>query len=241
MKDEKLMKMFETFCKKNDEEVKNKEEFMPMCITIAKDYSINIIAFNFGSQDEKIKMREMLKQLIAIQNIQGYILIQDAKVTKVNQETGERKVSDVAMRQLFTPKFAINRMQEYCDGVLGEMTELNDRKEMRNEWDLWNEVEDMGNSVEQNKEYNKYKAEHPELYKGVYELEDYNKVQSKGKLIFAYKVIDKQVRYYQADNLEQEDKDKLEAVMEGLKQLNTLFKFKFVQVDKDGIEIRRWG
>lgn len=236
IKDKKLIELFNDFCKKNDEEVKNKEEFMPMCITINKDYSINIIAFPFSDQDEKIKMREMLKKLVAVQNIRGYILIQDAKQTKVNQKTGEREVSDIAMRQLFTPKFVISRMQEYCDGVLGEMNEMTDRKDMSNKWDLWNCVEEDKYT---DKEYSKYKAEHPELYKGVYELEDYSKVKSKNKLIFAYKIVDKNFKYYQADDLEQEDKDKLKTVMEGIKKLNNMFKFKFVQVDKDGIEINK--
>ena len=45
MKDKKLMKLYEDFCKKNDEEIKNKESFMPVCITIDKDYSLGIIAF----------------------------------------------------------------------------------------------------------------------------------------------------------------------------------------------------
>lgn len=239
-KDKKLIEMFEDFCKKNDKEIKNKENFMPMCITINKDYSIGIIAFSFSNQDEKIKMRNMLKKLIVVQNIKGYILIQDAKVTKLNQETGERHVSDVAMRNLFTPKFAISRMQEYCNGVLGEVIEITDRKEMSNTWDLWNSRELDEKSDKFNEEYSKYKAEHPELYKGVYELDDYNKVQSKGKLIYAYKIIniDKEFRYYQADDLEQEDKDKLEEIMNTIKLMNGVFKYKFVQVDKDGIEIK---
>ena len=246
--DKKLIELFEDFCKKNDEEVKNKVEFMPMCITISKDYSINITAFVFNSQNDKIKMREMLKQFIAVQNIKGYILIQDAKVTKVNQKTGERQVSDVAMRQLFTPKFAINRMQEYCDGVLGKMIEMTDRKDMRNEWDIWNKVEHDEKSDEYIKEYSKYKSEHPELYKGVYELDDYTKAQNDdGELMFAFKISNGEFRYYYPDNVSEEKQEKINKILQTTKEANELMKnlddghyiktsrFKMIRVDKDGV------
>ena len=241
MKDKKLMKLYEDFCKKNDEEIKNKESFMPVCITIDKDYSLGIIAFTFDDQDQKIKMRETLKQFVAMRDIKGYILIQDAKVTQVHQETGERKVSDVAMRQLFTPKFAISRMQLYNpDGTFGEKIELTDRKEMNNNWDLWNEVEQEKDYDKHNEEYNKYKQEHPELYKGVYELDDYSKVKDKkGNLIYAFKVDDGKFKYYKADDLEQEDEEKLDQVMKMTKDMNDMFgHFEFIEVDKYGVEIK---
>jgi len=238
MKDKKIIEIFEDMCKKNDEEIKNKEEFMPVCITIDKDYSISIIAFTFDNQDEKIKMRETLKQFVISQDIKGYILIQDAKVTQVNQDTGERSVSDVAMRQLFTPKFAISRMQLYNpDGTFGEKIEMNDRKDMRNTWDLWNEVEQEKDYDKHNEEYNKYKQEHPELYKGVYELDEYFKIKDKkGKLIYAFKITDdNKFKYYKADNLEQEDEDKLKKVM----KIEILFgHYEFIRVDDNGVEIK---
>jgi len=240
MVDKKLIKLYNDICKKNDEEIKNKVEFMPVCILIKKDYAIDIIGFSFNNQDEKVKMREILKQFVAMQDIKGYILIQDAKVTQVNQDT-ERSVSDVAMRQLFTPKFAISRMQLYNpNGTFGEKIEMTDRKDMRNEWDLWNEVEQEEDYDKYNKEYNKYKQEHPELYKGVYELDDYTKVKDKNdKLIYAFKVADGKFKYYKSNDLEQEDEEKLDQVMKITKDMNDMFgHFEFVKVDKDGVEIK---
>ena len=34
MKDKKLIEMYEGFCTTNDEDIKSKSEFMPMCILI---------------------------------------------------------------------------------------------------------------------------------------------------------------------------------------------------------------
>lgn len=180
-----LRKIFEDLCKANDLiiENKNRSGLMPVCFIIEDNGNdktqIKVIAFPFGSYQEKIRMKELLMKIILSNKTKGYILFLDTKMTTMNKENNVEKIQDCVIRNLCSPKLTIREAIIYDEEKRKiiekiKVLDTDDKTETKyngiiDEWDLYGkhfdeEDEEMN---KKNEKYQKYKEDNPDKYREV--------------------------------------------------------------------------
>jgi hypothetical protein len=180
---EQLRKDFTSFGEVNDKIIENKARkgIMNVAIILNKYLNPEIISLNFKDYNEKMMIKEALKQIVANKEVNGYITIFDTKITKINKKTNNyEEVQDCVVRSLCSPALNIKEIIIYdektrkiiskeilCDSDLPEHKEILEK--MRDEWNLWGIPFDNENKedIKMQKEYSKFKRENPEKYRGV--------------------------------------------------------------------------
>jgi len=170
MNTQKLIQLYEELSKTNDKMLKQYGDgITPMCFIISKDFSISIIGMIFKNNEEKLKMRYALMKIISSQQIFGYILMIDTKMTFKDKD--KAIVQDAVMRTLYTPKGVLKRQVVIHKGKnIIETKDLS--KEMANmtdEFNYWGKHFDFTDEKDKeiNEWYQDFKEKNPELYKGV--------------------------------------------------------------------------
>ena len=236
----KILRIYRDICKINDDMIRKVDEVCPMCFLIQKNYNLVPIIFKFDNQDEKIKLRKVLKDFILKQDILGYILIFDTKMTMVDKKgKNPPKVTDAIVRTLYTPAEKKMEMVIYKDKKITKTIKLSkkDVKKTQDEWDLWREGVDESSMKKDGFDYHKFKMENKELYGGVVDqFDDYTQFRDKqGNLVVAYKIDhkNKEFKYYVSDGAMESDKASIDAAFRKIMELNKLnLNYKMVKVTK---------
>ncbi|HDY68266.1 hypothetical protein LCGC14_0862770 [marine sediment metagenome] len=236
----KILRIYKDVCKINDDLIKKGGEIHPMCFLIKKNYNLTPIIFMFKDQDEKVEMRKQLKNFIVKQDICGYILIFDTKMTMIDKK-GKKppEVVDAIVRTLYTPGEKKMEMLTYKDKKIIKTIKLNkkDIKKTQDEWDLWGKGFDETTIKKGGFDYRKFKRENPELYDGVVDqFDDYTQFRDKqGNLVVAYKIDNnkKEFKYYVSDDAVGSEKDSIDAAFRKIMELNKFtLNYKMVKVTK---------
>ena len=186
-----LIQTFNRICKANRDVIGEGKKVVPVCILIGKKDIVPIF-FQFKTHDEKVKIRNNLKQQIIKRNIKGYIMCFDTKLTKIDTK-GKKKpeVLDCIVNTLYTPKEKRVEMMTYKGKkILGtKRLTKEDTSKMKDEWDLWREG--VPSTWLEGDAYHKFNMRNKELYDGVVEpFEDWDvivKSKTTGKVIIALK------------------------------------------------------
>lgn len=234
----KILRIYRDVCKVNDDLIKKGDSIYPMCFLIKKDYNLTPIVFMFKDQDEKVEMRSQLKNFIVKQDICGYILTFDTKMTVIDKK-GKKpiEVVDTIIRTLYTPKEKVMEMVTYKDKKIIKKMKLTkkDTKKTQDEWDLWGKG--LDGSLEKEFDYHKFKMENKELYDGVIDqFDDYTQFRDqKGNLVVAYKIDHKkkEFKYYVSDDAAGSEKDSIDAAFRKITELNkATINYKMVKLTK---------
>ena len=197
----RILKIFKEICEINNGLIKKVDEIAPMCFLIKRDYNLTPILFKFGNHEEKIKLKNALKNFIIKQDILGYILIFDVKMTEVDTKGKKKpKVVDAVTRTLYTPKEKVMEIVKYRNKkILKTMKPTKkDMKKSQDEWDIWGKGIDEGELDKAGFDYGKFKMENPELYDGVVEqFEGYTQIKHGDTVVIVYKLDQekKELRY----------------------------------------------
>lgn len=222
-----ILKRYREICEVNDDMIKKVDEIAPMCFLIKRDYNIIPIVFKFENREEKIRLKNALKNFILKQDIWGYILILDVKVTMVDKK-GKKppKVTDAVLRNLYTPSEKKIEMVTYKDKKILNIKRLTKKeaRDTKDEWDLWGKGVDTESVEDMGFDYGEFKAKNPELYDRVFEqFDDYEQFRDKnGNIIIAYKIDHKEkaFKYYMPDDTTESEKEKLNEALNQIKELN---------------------
>ncbi len=234
----KILRIYRDICKINDDQITKMDEIHPMCFLIKKDYNITPVLFAFNGHDEKVRMRKQLKKFIVEQDILGYILIMDTKMTMIDKKGKDPpKVTDAIIRTLYTPKEKKMEMVIYKDHKITKIMRPNkkDTKKTQDEWDLWGKGIEWDDKT--SKDYHKFKMDNKELYEGVIDqFDDYTQFRDpKGNLVVAYNIDHKkkEFNYYVSDNAVGSDKASIDAAFRKITELNNAtLNYKMVKVAK---------
>lgn len=161
--DEKLITIWNTIRKQNDEIIQTRDSILDTCFIIKKDGSMQICALLFNTSKEKIAMKNFLKSFILNQSILGYMIIIDAKMIMMNMETKEKEVHDCVIRQLFTSHEKIGEAVMYKDKQIVKVIDMKDK--FQTDWNIWDSMDDIPKNVID--DYNQYKKDNPEKFKDV--------------------------------------------------------------------------
>ncbi|KKK66844.1 hypothetical protein LCGC14_2960020, partial [marine sediment metagenome] len=168
------------------------------------------------------------KNFIIKQDICGYILVFDVKMTEVDTKGKKKpKVVDAVIRTLYTPKEKVMEIVKYKNKRILKTMKIGvkDVKKMKDEWDLWRPGVDEDEMIKAGFDYGEFKRKNPELYDGVIDqFDDYKQFRDEdGRLVMAYKIDDKEetFRYYVPDDASGKEKA---AIKEGIKQIKELGK-----------------
>ena len=169
--DKKLLEIFESIKKENNDFIRKGQDIRPFIYVIDKNYRMQVVILIFKGREEKDFVRKQILKIIANkENMLGYISVFDTKLTKRNKKTEEVQVTDAILVTLYTSKEKIMEMIEYKDGKIIKKHIIKGRKKgMIDEWDFWGEKFDEFDekSIKELKEYQRYKDEHKNLYKGL--------------------------------------------------------------------------
>jgi len=162
----KLKKLFESMSKGNDKIIESGQDVQPICFILNEDNSTEAIIMKFKNSQEKTIVRNKLFKHISQRKVIGYFLFQDALMTKIDNKTGEGKISDVVIRTLFTPKRKYVEIIFYKNGKITNREKLKDEEAQNfsSIWNIWETTPDYEKIEEQ---YNKFKENNPERYRGV--------------------------------------------------------------------------
>lgn len=243
--EKKLLNIFKDICEGNDEIIKTKDEVMPMCFLIGRNYKVVAMAFTFADQEEKTILRDKIKGLLLRANIKGYILVMDAKMTMIDKKKKKTIVTDVILRNLYTAKEVRREWVTYKNKkiISKQKFPIDKRKKtkkfpsMQDEWDLWGEGVDGKAMKKEGFDYYKFKMDNKELYDGVVEpFEDYMRIyekKDKKNIIFAHKFNheDRNIKYFITDKF-RENKEAMEVF-----KIMKMSGYKLIEIDKKEKEI----
>ena len=197
----RILKIYREICEINNGLIKKVDEIAPMCLLIKRDYNLIPILFKFRNHDEKIRMKNVLKNFIIKQDILGYILIFDVKMTEVDTKGKKKpKVVDAVIRSLYTPGEKMTEIVKYRNKKILKTIKPNkkDMKKSQDEWDIWGKGIDLEELKKGKFDYGKFKRENPELYDGVVEqFEGYTQIKHGDTVVIVYKLDQekKELRY----------------------------------------------
>jgi len=155
---------YKQICEANDVLIKTCDNILPMGFIVLKNKQLKLFSPIFKNHEEKLMLRELLKKFLINHEMLGYILIFDTKMTKMYIDKTPI-VHNAIIRNLYTPKEKISEAVIYKDKKIIEKMKLpSERKDVNDEWDLWNDGSGIDDSEEKNKEYNKFREENKELY-----------------------------------------------------------------------------
>lgn len=148
------------------------DRILPMCLIYNKDNSCEIIGLSFDG-NSKEQMRFLLKKyLLNKPNMEKYAIVFDTKMTKMDMKGKDTpEVNDVVLVSIYSSKSKIGRGYVYHEDKKlitkpSDVVKFDGRKKNFYDcWDIWGEETPIGSKI--NEEYNKFKQENPEKYKGV--------------------------------------------------------------------------
>ena len=216
----RILKIYKEICEINNGLIKKVDEIAPQCFLIKRDYNITPILFEFKNHDEKIKLRNVLKNFIIKQDICGYILIFDTKMTEVDPKGKKKpKVVDAVTRTLYTPREKVMEIVKYRNKRILKTTKINmkEKNKMKDEWDIWREGIDTEELKKGGFDYGKFKEENPELDDGVMEqFEGYTQIKHGDIVVIAYKLDQekKELRYHIPSGLTRINEESARETME---------------------------
>ena len=167
--DKKLMKLYKEFQRTAKIVIKKSGCHVPMCFIIKKS-GIDLVTLGYKNRQEKNATKDIIKQLIAKQEIEGYCLILDAKITRINKETNEHVSSDAVMLSLYTSKEKLMTSIPYKDKTIltKKIMVIKGRKNQADDWDLWGaRIEDTKDERDIIQTYEKIKKDNPQDYQDV--------------------------------------------------------------------------
>lgn len=188
MENEKIIKQAKELSQKT---LDRGEEPIPICLAFRKDNAMEIIGVPFKNNKEKEGVRSFLKNHLTKIPLEKYAIIFDAKMTKWNKEDlkKEPEIVDTIIISVYTAQDKITQIFPYYKEkklIDTEMIEIKGRTKNTDKdkafdcWDIWGEEVPYSETSEQ---YNEYKRNHRELYRGLEKEEDeiYD-LKKKGKL-----------------------------------------------------------
>lgn len=173
MIDKNLKELFECLCKQNDELIESGSKLLPVAILLRKNTSwekqpeIGILGMCFKSHKEKNYMRNILKTCILRGKIDAYVLFLDSILSMANKKGEIIDTFDVVVRSLYTPNEKISKYVRYKDSKIIKEVDLTEQyKDSKDFWDFFREPTEQidKKTLEM---YEKFKKNHPELYKDV--------------------------------------------------------------------------
>jgi len=175
----KEIEIFERMCRTNDALIENPKinSLLPMGAIITSEGNLELFGLMFRNYEEKIRIKKSLFDKILSQKIKGYIVLLDAKMTKMDLEGKKCEVVDCMVRGLYTPQKTIKRFCFYKNHKIlhEENKKFQEKTEKMNmpstdEWDLFNSShfdDDDPELKKLNEIYQKFKKENPEKFKEV--------------------------------------------------------------------------
>lgn len=181
----KELKIFGEICKVNDALILDKttNSLLPIGAIIYEDYSMEMIGMVFTNTKEKLIVKKFLFDKILSKKIRGYIIMLDAKMTKMDMDGKNGVVRDVVVRGLYTPKKTIKKFCFYKDHKIlheenkkfEEEFNFNSKKisssplSSIDEWDLFNSphFEDSEESKKLMGKYADFKKQNPKDFKDI--------------------------------------------------------------------------
>lgn len=143
---------------------------LPICI-IEKEKEVNIIGFPFRNNEEKEIYRNLLFSMILNEKVVSYTLIMDTKMTIADtilkNPYSKAKIKDVILINIYTPKDKQMVGLEYVNKKIKAkpLVDVSGRIEGSADlWDLWGNQE-MNDKI--NKDYQRFKKDNPDKYRGV--------------------------------------------------------------------------
>jgi hypothetical protein len=191
MNNKQLRELFEDFSKVSDKIIEDKKRkgIQAVCIILEKnenedenDCNKILVPLSYMNYQEKVETRNSLFRIIMEKKIEGYILVQDAKMTIIDKKepTKEPIVQDVVLRGLYSNKLKIKEAVIYDDKkrIILEKNKLLDNEDKKitkelkgviDEWDIYGEWWDKDNTEHKKfmEDYIKFKKENPDKFEGV--------------------------------------------------------------------------
>lgn len=161
--EKKLIEIWNTLRKASDEIIQRENHITQMCFTIDKSYKITAMALIWDSADSKEFFKQKLKNILVNQDILGYILFFDVKMTIIKENKTE--VKDAVVRQFYTPNEKLIESVIYKNKKIIKVMDMNKCDNYESDWNLWGKSIDQDSEI--NKKYQQYKKDNPEKYKEV--------------------------------------------------------------------------
>lgn len=163
---EENKKLFNSFCKIHDKLIKNNSDNVSVGFLINKNNDIDVFPLIFNNQTEKEIMKESFKRKVLTSNTKAYILMHDAKITKISKNKLP-VTSDCFIRILYTPQGKIVEICYYKNNKIIKKERPVEKvvDSGYDTWDVWSKSDKKISNKELN-EYQDWKGKHPENYDG---------------------------------------------------------------------------
>jgi len=168
--DKQLMKLYNNLSKTNNKIIESGQSAVPIAAFMVKRSEkpeVIICAIPMQGNNQKVIMRDMIKKIaVKIEDMIGYIVMIDSKMTIFTKDNEPKEVMDVVLRVAYTQTEKFAQFVPYKDKVIltNKIQTMKGRQDTFDKWDVWNE----GKTNEKIEEkYEEYKKQNPELYKGV--------------------------------------------------------------------------